>query len=292
MMKLDHICKSFSSFRLDDITMDVPKGYIVGMLGKNGAGKSTLLKVMLGYLKPDSGKVYLHGQDLWESAQSQKSGKNQLGFVLNEDLFSAYNSLLDNGIRYGRYYSSFDCKEFQEYLREFDLEQTRLYGRLSRGEKLKFQFAFALSHHPAVLLLDEPLGSFDMDFREKFLAELSRFVEDGEHSVVLVSHLTKELDQIADYIALIHQGKLMDFSDIETLRERYRLVSGENYKINLINPDWIVYREEGAYSTKALVKHHAFRKYDNELVVETPSLEDIFYYVMKGTGEQPGKHPA
>lgn len=282
MIKLEQINQKYPTFALEDISIEIPKGYIVGMLGENGAGKSTLLKIMLGYFKPDSGKISVDGQELWASDENQKKGKNQLGFVLNEELFSNYNTLLDNGIRYGKYYSDYDHKKFQEYLQEFRLEKKRKYGKLSKGEKLKFQFAFALSHNPKVLLLDEPLGSFDMAFREKFLNYLTSFVEDGEHSVVLVSHLTQELDQIADYIALIHNGKLMDFSDIEELRERYRLVSGENYKINLLNSDRVIYKEEGTYSTKALVKHNSFSSYDKEVEVEVPTLEDIFYYRIKG----------
>lgn len=282
MIKLEQINQKYPTFALEDISIEIPKGYIVGMLGENGAGKSTLLKIMLGYFKPDSGKISVDGQELWASDENQKKGKNQLGFVLNEELFSNYNTLLDNGIRYGKYYSDYDHKKFQEYLQEFRLEKKRKYGKLSKGEKLKFQFAFALSHNPKVLLLDEPLGSFDMAFREKFLNYLTSFVEDGEHSVVLVSHLTQELDQIADYIALIHNGKLMDFSDIEELRERYRLVSGENYKINLLNSDRVIYKEEGTYSTKALVKHNSFSSYDKEVEVEMPTLEDIFYYRIKG----------
>ncbi len=282
MFKLEQIHQTYPTFQLEDISMEIPKGYIIGMLGENGAGKSTLLKIMLGYQKPDSGKVFLDGQELWASEQNQKDVKNQLGFVLNEELFSSYNTLLDNGLRYGKYYSRYDHSKLQQHLQEFQLEGNRKYGKLSQGEKLKFQFAFALAHEPKVLLLDEPLGSFDMAFREKFLKHLTSFVEDGEHSVILVSHLTQELDQIADYIALIHKGKLMDFSDIEDLREQYRLISGEKSKIDLLQEDSVVYREEGTYSTKALVKHSSVSTYDKEVEAEVPTLEDIFYYRIKG----------
>ncbi len=282
MLKISHVSKRYDGFWLQDISLDIPKGYIVGMLGENGAGKSTLLKIMLGYVKPDSGSVCMGDWDMWRSEDEQKRMKDEMGFVLNEELFSPYDTLLDNGRRYGKYYQKFSREEFFGFLQEFGLEEKRKYGKLSRGEKLKFQFAFALSHHPGLLLLDEPLGSFDVSFREKFMTHLSHFVEDGEHSVVLVSHLTQELDQIADYIALVHRGKLLDFSDIEELRERYRLVSGEKYKINLLKPERVVYREEGAFCTKALVRHNSYCRYDKELVVEVPGLEDILYYVLKG----------
>lgn len=288
MLQMNHVSKCYQSFQLEDISLEIPKGYIVGMLGENGAGKSTLLKLMLGYIRPDKGCIYIDGKNMWESGEVQKQIKDEMGFVLNEELFSSYNTLKDNGFRYGKYYSGFDEELFLEYLQEFQLKEKCRYGKLSRGEKLKFQFAFAISHHPKLLLLDEPLGSFDVPFRERFLSYLSRFVEDGEHSVVLVSHLTQELEQMADYIALIHRGKLLDFSDIEELRERYRLVSGERYKIDLIKPERVVYREDGAYSAKAFVRHSPFRTYDKELVVEVPTLEDIFYYILKGQAREEG----
>lgn len=284
MLQAVHISKYYDSFRMEDVSLEIPNGYIIGVLGENGAGKSVLLKIMLGYEKPDHGSLFIDGKDMWESGEVQRKIKNELGFVLQEDFFAAYNTLSDNGLRYGKFYQDFSRECFSGYLQEFGLEGKKKYGKLSRGEKLKFQFAFALSHHPKFLFLDEPLGSFDVSFRGKFLAHLSHFVEDGKHSVVMVSHLTQELEQLADYIAILHKGRLLEFADIEELRERYRLVSGEKYKINLLKQERVVYREEGVYSTKALVKHNSFRKYDRELVVEIPSLEDIFYYRLKGMG--------
>ncbi len=282
MFQVVHISKYYGRFRLEDISLEIPKGYIVGVLGENGAGKSVLLKIMLGYVKPDQGSLFMKGKNLWESGEAQREIKNELGFVLQEEFFSHYNTLLDNGLRYGKYYEEFNKEEFLGYLQEFGVEKKTRYGKLSCGEKLKFQFAFALAHHPKVLLLDEPLGSFDLSFREKFLTYLSHFVEDGEHSVVIVSHLTQELERMADYIAILHKGRLLEFADIEELRERYRLVSGEKYKVNLLKRERVIYQENGVYSTKALVKHNLFRKYDKELLVEIPTLEDIFYYRLKG----------
>lgn len=289
MIKLSHLSKNYDGFRLEDISMEIPKGYIVGVLGENGAGKSTLLKLMLGYLMPDDGDILVGDREMWKSEDERKQIKNRMGFVLNEELFSSYNTLSDNGRNYGGYYQKYDNEFFISLLQEFKLEKKRRYGGLSRGEKLKFQFAFALSHHPDILLLDEPLASFDVPFREQFLTRLSRFVEDGEHSVVLAGHLTKELDRIADYIAMLHRGRLLDFADIEELREQYRMVSGEKYKINLLKPDRVVYREDGTFCTRAMVRHNAYRKYDKALTVEIPTLEDIFYFVIKGQEKAGGE---
>lgn len=278
MLRLDKIERNFSHFALGEINMEIPEGYIVGILGENGAGKSTLLKLMLGYLKPDGGSLFMDDISMWAMPEGEKSVKNQMGFVLNEDVFSPYRSLRENGKRYGRYYTDFGRQEFLKYLEEFNLEPDRRYGKLSRGEKLKFQFAFALSHCPRLLLLDEPLGSFDTEFRESFLTLLTDFVSDGRHSVVMASHLTEELDRIADYVALLFEGKLIEYLDIEELREKYRLLSGERYKLDLLKKDWIVYREDGVYASRVMVRHNAFRKYDRALTVEVPTLEDIFYY--------------
>lgn len=287
MLKVEQLEKSYPGFRLEDISLELPAGYMIGVLGENGAGKSTLLKLMMGYEKPGRGRVLFAGeetepyQNIWQSPETEKWAKDQFGFVLNEPLFSPYSTLSENGMRYGKYYSSYREEELAQRLQEFMLDSGKCYGKCSRGEKLKFQFAFALSHHPRLLFLDEPLASFDEAFREKFVKHLARFVEDGRHSVIMASHLTQELEQMADYIVFLHKGKLLEFEDIETLREKYRVVSGEAYKIKLLNPDWVLAIEEGAYSTRAFVRHNSRRKYDRALTVEPPTLEDIFYYLYK-----------
>lgn len=161
---------------------------------------------------------------------------------------------------------------------------------LSKGEKLKFQFAFALAHRPKLLLLDEPAASFDPEFREEFTKIFTDFVADGEKSVLLATHMTAELDRIADYVTFLHHGEVRFSVERGELEKKYRLVTGEDYKVNLINPARVIHKEKGKYATVALVQHTNHSFYSKELEVTVPMLEDIMYHLIKGEKKVGGRY--
>jgi len=279
MLHVNHITKYLGSFRIHDISFDLPAGYIMGLIGPNGAGKSTILQMIMGLYQTEFGNILVAGNDV---IQNEHEVKNDIGYVLAEDLFLENLTLLENADMYGKYYERYDRKIFLSYCRRFELKETKKLGKHSKGEKLKFQFAFALSHDPKLLLLDEPNASFDPEFRKDFLKIITEFVADEKHSVVLATHLTKDLDRVADYITFINHGELVFSLDREQMEEAYRIISGEEYKINLIPKERIVYKEKGKYGAKALIKHNKAMQYDKEVSVERPSIEDVMYYMVKG----------
>ncbi len=282
MLNVSNINKHLGSFRLRDISFDLPAGYIMGLIGPNGAGKSTLLQMIMGLYEPESGNILVAGNDVTEK---EHEVKNDIGYVLSEDLFLESLSLIENANMYGKYYERYDKEKFLSYCERFGLSVNQKLGKHSKGEKLKFQFAFALSHDPKLLLLDEPTASFDPEFRKDFLKIITEFVQDEKHSVILATHLTKELDRVADYITFINHGELVFSSDREQMESTYRMVSGEDYKINLLPKERIIYKEKGKYGSKALVKHNKLTQYGDGLDVQLPSIEDIMYYVVKGEKE-------
>lgn len=279
MLKLDHISKNLPGFKLHDVSFHLPKGYIMGLVGENGAGKTTLLNSILGLYQPDAGTIEINGMHYKEQ---EKNIKNLIGYVLTDEVFYGELTLIQNADMYGKYYDNYKQAVFLEYCECFLLKKKQKFKELSKGEKLKFQFAFALSHQPKLLILDEPTANFDPDFRKEFLKILSDFVADGEKSVLLATHITEDLERIADYITFLHKGKVKFSMDRETLEHSYMLVSGLDYKINLIDREQIIYKEKGKYATKALVKYRR-RYFEKEgLMVEVPSIEDIMYYMLKG----------
>ena len=282
MLKLNHVSKKFPNFSLQDISFELPKGYIMGLIGENGAGKTTILNHILGLYQPNSGTITIDGMTYREQ---EKQIKNRLGYVLTDEIFGGELTLVENANMYGKYYENYKQPIFQEYCRRFQLEETKKFKHLSKGEKLKFQFAFALSHQPKLLVLDEPTANFDPDFRKEFLQILTEFVSDGEKSVLLATHITEDLDRIADYITFLHKGKIKFSMDKETLETTYMLVSGLDYKINLINKKEIIYKEEGKYASRALVYYKKRYLENDGLTVEVPSIEDIMYYILKGEKE-------
>lgn len=278
LVHFNEVKKTLGTFSLQDISFALPKGYILGVIGENGAGKTSLLHLLLGLYRKDSGEISVLGMD-YDS--KEKEIKNEIGFVLVDELFNQEFTLAQNGDVFGKYYERYDKKVFLYYCKEFDLDCKKKLKRLSKGEKLKFQFAFALAHDPKLLVLDEPTANFDPKFQKKFREILTKFVRDGEHSVILATHLTTDLDQIADYILFMEKGRMLFYMDKESLYDKYRMVTGEDYKINLLKGEQIVYKEKGQYSSRALIRHHKWNNYD-ALQVRVPTIEEMMYYIVKG----------
>lgn len=282
MLEIQGLEKKLEGFTLQDVNIELPKGYIMGLIGENGAGKTTLLNLILGLYKPTKGQIIIDGMTY---ENQEKEIRNLLGYVLVDDVFSGEMKLIEQADMYGKYYDNYDRTLFLEYCKRFELEEKKKYKKLSKGEKLKFQFAFALAHKPKLLILDEPTANFDPEFREEFLKIITEFVANGENSVLLATHMTEELDRFADYITFLHKGNVKFSVERSELEKKYRLVSGEDYKINLIKKERVIHKEKGKYATTALVEHTNHSFYSPELDINVPSVEDIMYHMIKSEQE-------
>ena len=278
MIKLEKVRKLIGTFMLRDISLEIPEGYIIGLIGANGCGKTSLLHILMGLYKPDSGNMELMGM---QYIHHEEKLHDSIGVVLQERLYEDYMTLQENAVYYGRFYSNFDEAYFLELLETYGLDPKRKYKGLSKGEELKFQFACALAHHPKFLILDEPTGNFDPDFREEFLKALKNFIADGQHTVILATHLTDDLDKIADYIVYMEDGKILTAMDIEELRSRYRIIAGEDYRMKLLPENRVIHMEKGEFATKALIRHREIDTYDASYTVSLPTIEEFMYYVTK-----------
>lgn len=279
MIQIEHVTKNFGNFKLSDINLSLPAGYICGLIGENGAGKTSLIHLLLGLYRPDDGQIFINGNDI---NRDEVVAKNEIGYVLSEELFDGELTLLQNASLYGKYYKNYDRDTFLSYCKRFELDEKKKLKQQSKGQKLKFQFAFALSHAPKVLILDEPTANFDPTFRSDFIKILTEFIQDGTKSVLLATHLTSDLDRIGDYITFLHKGKIIFSSDRQEMEDSFRLVRGEDYKINLIPKERIIHKEKTEFGSKALVHHRPRYVYDNALSVDIPTIEDIMYYFVKG----------
>ena len=223
------------------------------------------------------GKIRISGRDY---CNHEYDIKQDIGVVVHGDIFEAQESLISNGNYFGRFYKKYSKNLLENYLERFNLNDKKKYKDLSKGEKLKFALAFALAHKPRLLLLDEPGANFDIEFRKEFNSLLREFISDGTRSVVLSTHIISDVEKFADYILFLKNGERVLFGDVETIREKYRMVSGEKYKIKLLK-DRIIYLEEGRISCNALVKHDK-QGYDKELKVWEPGIDELMYYIGKG----------
>lgn len=273
MIVMEDVGRHQGSFQMKNISFSIPDGYICGLVGRNGAGKTTLMHLMLGLYRIEQGKLEIDGMHYPEQ---EKEIHDEIGTVLVEELFEGAYSLWENGMLYGAYYSKFMAKDYEELLQEFQLDKKEKFRKLSKGQKLKCQFAFALACHPKYLFLDEPTANFDPQFRVVFLKKIQEFVMDGEHTVLLATHMTEDLDRLADYLIYLQEGQILYAGDMESFREKYRIVAGENYKIKLLG-DSVLGIEQRQMGTRALVRHHKFREYDRELTITYPSIEEFMY---------------
>lgn len=278
LVEFKEVCKHLGSFYLDNISFQLPAGYIMGLIGPNGAGKTSLIHLLLGLYQPEKGDVCITGMN-YET--NEKEIHEITGTVLLDDLFDHALTLSQNGNEYGRFYKNYQPELLQNYLNRFQLKGNCRYRELSKGEKLKFQLAFALAHEPRLLILDEPTGNFDPAFRKEFFKILKEFIADGKKSVILSTHLTEDLDSMADYICYLESGRLLFQGDIETLRDSYRLVTGELYKINLLRKENIIYTEQGEYGCRALIKNCHMNPNDHALTVTIPTIEELMYFMTK-----------
>ena len=276
MLELDQVSKRLGSFQLRNITIQIPTGYLCGLAGENGAGKTSLLHMLLGLYRPDSGTVRIDGK-IYE--ENEKEIRQQTGIVLAEDLLHPAFSLLQNGRYYGSFYNGYEEVCFVEKLKQYHRAPREKFGHLSKGQKLKCQFAFALACHPAYLFLDEPVANFDPEFKKQFFADLCAFIGDGERTAVLSTHETEDLDRLADYLIFMKEGEAVIASDMEKFRDSYRIVSGESYKIRLLRPDAIVKLEEREFGARALVRHSRLLSYDKSLLVAYPTIADFMYFM-------------
>lgn len=278
MLELKAVTKKWNTFCLNNISLELPTGYIMGLIGENGAGKTTLLSLMAGLYPADQGSIRLSGA---EYSESEEAVKQEIGVVLHGDLFDGSTTLLRNARRYGQFYRRYDEALSREYMQQFHLDEKQKYRQLSKGEKLKFAMAFALSHKPKLLLLDEPTANFDRDFRKTFWDILKQYTAGGENSVILSTHVTSDIDRIADYLLYLQKGRQLLYGDIESIRDAYRMAAGEKYKIKLLK-DRVVHMETGELGTKALVRNSG-RPFDPSLKIWVPSIEELMYHMTKCT---------
>lgn len=284
ILQVAGLTKQYPDFKLDNISFTLPKGAILGLVGENGAGKSTTLHAILGLLKRDAGTVAFWGQEL--SADS-KQLKEDIGVVFDGPSF--YKTLTPAKI--GRIsqaaYAQWDDALYSGYLKQFSLPADKEVRTLSKGMKMKLCIAVALSHHPKLLILDEATSGLDPVMRDDILELLLDFVQDEEHSILLSSHITTDLEKIADYVAFLHKGRLIFCKPKDELRYQYGIVRCGAAAFDALDKTEVLTSRRCDYQWEALVpdKERARRRY-KDVVVDDATIDDILLLYIKGEREQ------
>ena len=279
-IEIKNIYKSYPDFKLENISLNVPKGSIVGLVGENGAGKTTTIKAILNIIDT-TGEIKIFGKD---NKKYEKEIKKDIGVVLDDSFLSEYLTAKNINLIMKEFYNNWDKEKYFNYLKQFDLPTNKTIKEFSSGMKMKLKIVVAISHSPKLLILDEPTSGLDPIVRNEILDIFRKFIEEDENRAILMStHITTDLEHIADYIVFIEKGNIIFNLPTEELLENYGIVkcSKEDFeKIN--NTDYIKYKKE-KYQYEVLVanKYDFKRKY-NINVIDKPTIEDIMLFYVKG----------
>ena len=269
--------KSFDDFTLDNVTFQVPKGRTVGFIGENGAGKSTTINLILNELQRDSGTIEVLGTDTMDS-----SVKKKIGVVFDECNFHEFFTAQNMAKIFSGVYSTWDDSLFTSYMKKFNVPFSKPIGSFSKGMKMKLSIICAMAHRPKLLILDEATTGLDPVVRDEILDMFLDFIQDEERSIFFSSHIISDIEKIADYVILIHQGKIVFEEQKDTLIYQYGIIRCEKKQFADIQPkDYIISRETNV-SMECLVrdKEAVRRKYKN-LVVDNALLEEIMLFYIK-----------
>lgn len=272
--------KIYQDFRLQELNLSIPAGTVMGLIGANGAGKSTLINSLLGLQKSDYESIHILGMDL---KTQEKEIKEEIGVIFDVTHYNLEFTPVFIGKVLSKIYKNWDMATYKNYLEKFHLPINKKLKKYSKGMKMKLEFAIALSHSPKLLILDEATSGLDPIFRDAVLDIIREYTEDENHTVLLSSHITSDLDKIADYIAFIHEGRLLFVKTYDEIQENYGIIncSKEVFE-TLSTEDIISYRKE-AYGYKVMIQNkQQLRKIFRDLEIENTSIEDLMLFYVKG----------
>lgn len=279
-IEVNNLSKRFDKFQLKNVNFVLPKGCIMGVIGENGAGKTTTIKLMLNQLRADSGSISILGRD---HRKDEKSVKNDIGVVFDESYFHENMKLKYISKIMSRIYSRWDEALFFEYLHRFRLPTDKVIKELSRGMKMKLSIATALSHHPELLILDEATSGLDPVIRTEILEIFLEFIQDESHSILFSSHITSDLEKVADYVTFLHEGEIIFCESKDELIYDYGLLlcGAEDFKT--VDKSDIIGRRENKFGHEILVrnKEQMKRKYKG-FTIDPVTIEDIMLFYVKG----------
>ena len=281
ILEIKDLSKQYKHFSLKEINFSLDKGYIMGFIGPNGSGKSTTIKLIMNLIKKDSGEIKVFGLD---HEKDSLAIKDRIGFVYDENHF--YEELtvkeMKNIVR--PFYRKWDEDMFNEYREKFDLPLNKKIKHLSKGMKMKFSLLIALSHHAELLIMDEPTSGLDPLIRSELLDVLQTLIQDENKSVFFSTHITTDLEKVADYITFIHDGKIIFSKTKDELLEKFTVVKGRKELLNECDAkQYFIGMKYNDFGFEALTgnRREIAMEFGDSVMFEKPTLEDIMIFFAK-----------
>ena len=272
MLKLNNVIKQYDKCRLE-CTMEVPVGQVTGLIGRNGAGKSTAFKSILGLIRTDGGTIEVFGKNVNDLTTKDKE---QIGVVLADSGFSGYLTIKDLIPMLNAMYADFSKEKFMKDCERMELPLNKKIKDFSTGMKRKLQILAALSHNAKLLVLDEPTAGLDVIARDELLNLLREYVEDGERSVIISSHISSDLEGLCDDVYMIENGKIILHEETDVLLSEYGLIKATNEQFDKMDQSYILKSKKEKFGVSCLTNQKQFYQ-DNypELVIERGSIDEV-----------------
>lgn len=280
-LKVTNLCKEYSGFKLDNVSFHLPKGFIMGLVGKNGAGKSTTIKSIMNMLD-FQGNILVGGYD---NVRQELQAKQTEGVVVDQPFFPVTFTLAQVGRYAGSFYANWDKERYSNLLDQFNLSPKKKVNELSRGMGVKLQLAVALSHKASLLVLDEPTSGLDPVARDELLDILMSYIEDGSNSVLFSTHISADLEKIADYITILSNGKVFYTGEKDELMEKYVIMKGDYRKLPEETKKYFIGLRNYADCFEAMVEKKNCALIDHDAFqIENVKIDDVLIYAERGMG--------
>ncbi len=280
MLELEDVSKDYVGFSLKNINLTIPKGCVMGLVGENGAGKTTIMKIILNEISKKTGSIKIMGLD---HIQQEKEIKEQIGVVWDDSFLSEYLTPIAVGKIMKNFYKKWDQKLYEQYLQTFQLPKNKIIKEFSSGMKMKLKIITAMSHHPQLLLLDEPTSGLDPVVRYEILDIFREFITDEQKAILMSTHITSDLEHLADYITFVRKGEIILSTERDILLEQYGIYrcTKEDFE-KIERKDYMCYKKN-KYEYDVLVEDkQAFQRKYQVTTLDKPTVEEIMIICSKG----------
>ena len=279
ILEIKNLKKKFGNSGVEDVSFSLPKGYIMGFVGKNGAGKTTTIKSILNMLNRDSGEIKIFGKD---NLTHEAEIKAKIGAVMDSTFFEENWTLLQTGAALKPFYPNWDDDKFKHMLQMFQLDPNKKIKQLSRGMKMKIMIACALAHNPDFLILDEPTSGLDAVARDELMSILQSFVNNENKSILFSTHITSDLEKIADYITFIHDGQIKYSGTKDDILEKFVLVKGAQGALSESQKKLVIGFTENSFGFEGIIIKDSLAELPSDVITERSTLDDIVVRFNRG----------
>lgn len=274
-LEIKNLTKSFSGFKLDNLSLTLPSGCIMGLIGENGAGKSTAIKLILDMLHKDSGTIKILGRDNQENIYLTKE---DIGVVMDEVGIPECLNAKQVGKIMSYTFRNWNDEEYENYIKKLSVPADKPFKEFSRGMKMKLGIAIAMSHDSKLLLLDEATSGLDPVVRDEVVEMLSEFTRDENHSILISSHIISDLEKLCDYVAFLHKGKLLLCEEKDRLLGEYGIIHCTAEQLSELDSKAVKHKKETPYGVEAIVLRD---NVPNDMKISPISIEELFIFMVK-----------